>query len=132
MSPIRRESGSLKKAVLRALWDSDRPVTAREVQVAVARQESDRELAITTIMTVLDRLRRDGAVSRDRPGSEFVYTATSVESQQAAADMLSTLVGVSDRTGALLRFAGSLDDTDLEALRVAVSPRRDPADPKIH
>jgi predicted transcriptional regulator len=110
---------------MRALWDGDRPLTAREVQVAVAGQDDGREMAITTIMTVLDRLRRDGDVSRERPESEFMYSATSAESQKAASDMLSTLVGVSDRSGALLRFAGSLDEAALEALRRAMSSKRD-------
>ena len=52
--------GELERAVMEALWSADTAVTARDVQDALA----GRELATTTVLTVLGRLERKGYVLR--------------------------------------------------------------------
>lgn len=60
----------LELQCLKALW-SLREASVREVQDAMA---SQRPLAYTTVMTVMDRLARRGCVRRQKAGRSFVYT----------------------------------------------------------
>jgi len=55
---------------LRALWKLG-SANVRQVQQALA---PDRNLAYTTVMTVMDRLARKGAVERRKAGRTFVYS----------------------------------------------------------
>ena len=55
---------------LKALWDLGE-ASVRDVQGRLA---STRPLAYTTVMTILERLARRGAVSRRKAGRFFLYT----------------------------------------------------------
>jgi predicted transcriptional regulator len=44
--------GDLERAIMDVLWESDAPLTVREVSASL----TERNLAHTTVMTVLDRL----------------------------------------------------------------------------
>ena len=59
----------LELAAMRSLWRLER-ATVAEVRQAM---ESERELAYTTVLTLLDRLTQKGAVSRRKRGRGFVY-----------------------------------------------------------
>ena len=59
----------LELAAMRSLWALER-ATVAEVRQAM---EGERELAYTTVLTLLDRLARKGAVSRRKQGRGFVY-----------------------------------------------------------
>lgn len=59
----------LELQCLRALWTL-REASVRDVRNAVTQT---RNLAYTTVMTVLDRLARKGAVTRRKVGRSFVY-----------------------------------------------------------
>lgn len=59
----------LELAAMRSLWLLKR-ATVAEVQQAM---ETERDLAYTTVLTLLDRLARKGAVSRRKQGRRFVY-----------------------------------------------------------
>jgi predicted transcriptional regulator len=61
--------GKLERAVLDVLWDRATPCLVRDVVDALA----DRDLAYTTVMTVLDRLAKKGMVSRERDGRAWRY-----------------------------------------------------------
>ena len=56
--------GELERAVMDALWSADTAVTARDVQDALA----GRDLATTTVLTVLGRLERKGLVTLEHIG----------------------------------------------------------------
>lgn len=130
----RRARGELKRAVMRVLWDQDRALTAREV-VNLLGPEDGRP-AITTVITVLDRLRRSGEIVRDTTGSEYRYVPVSDESQVAVEAMLRTLTAARDRSGALLGFAGALTAEDVALLRRTLGESRpqdleDPEGPDV-
>ncbi len=113
-----RARGQLEAAILEALrQDDQRPVAAREVVDRLPQPTP----AITTVLTVLDRLRAKGLVERsgDR-GPGYRYRATSSREEQLVDAMLTSLGGVRDRQSALLRFAGELDDEDAAVLRAAL------------
>src|SRR5690348_8912939 len=81
-------SGQLERAVLAVLWDAAGPVSGRDVLAALAGQDgAQRELAITTVLTVLDRLRRKGLVRRERSGRAHLYQA-SVSREEYVADLM--------------------------------------------
>ncbi|MBK8460011.1 MAG: BlaI/MecI/CopY family transcriptional regulator [Micropruina sp.] len=52
------------------LWRGEQPLPVRDVQGLLA---GDRELAYTTVMTVLDRLAKKGVVHRDLEGRAWLY-----------------------------------------------------------
>ena len=116
-----RAKGELRTAVLRILWASDTALTAKEIRAAF---DEDATPAITTVLTVLDRLGTSGLVDRaPSPSGESVFSASAPESQYTADAMLTALLKADDASAALLRFAGELDAGHLEILRAAVNAR---------
>jgi Fe2+ or Zn2+ uptake regulation protein len=108
---------------MRTLWASDTPLTAKEIRARF--DPSEPVPAITTLLTVLDRMRTSGLVERTpNPRGEAVFAASAPESQFTADAMLAALLDSNDSTAALLRFAGELDDTHVELLRGALKNRR--------
>jgi predicted transcriptional regulator len=115
--PQRRPHGALRDEILGILIGADVPVTARQVVAELAHDGKDAP-AITTVLTVLDRLRRAGEVERTRAeNGELLFTPAAHEPTEAADDMLAALLRSKDRTGALASFAGNLDRSDLDVLR---------------
>lgn len=116
----RRERGALESAVLRCLWDAVDPLTSRELRERF--DERDRP-ALTTLLTVLERLQAKGLVEREQAAGGALFRAARSESATAASAMAGVLGGVHDREAALLQFAGRLDERDLVALRRAIERR---------
>jgi len=66
--PVREIPPPLELECLKALWTLGRG-SVRDVLEAVR----NRELAYTTVMTVLDRLEKRGGVTRQKHGRAFIY-----------------------------------------------------------
>lgn len=102
---------------MNVLWDAPEPRTVREVMDSLG----ERDLAYTTVMTVLDRLGAKDMVRRDRDGRAFRYApaltrdAATSELLHAALDQAGT-----NRTAALVHFAQTVDPAEAEALRAAL------------
>ena len=64
--------GELEQAVMDVLWRLGLPLSVREVHDALS---GSRDLAYTTVMTVLDRLAKKGIVTRHLDGRAWRYTA---------------------------------------------------------
>jgi predicted transcriptional regulator len=109
--------GELERSVMNVLWDAAAPLTVREVLDALG----ERDLAYTTVMTVLDRLGTKQMVRRERDGRAFHYApaltrdAATSELLHAALDEAGT-----DRTAALVHFARTVDPDEAKALRAAL------------
>ncbi len=109
--------GELERSVMNVLWDAHSPLTVRDVLDGLG----DRNLAYTTVMTVLDRLGTKEMVRRQRDGRAFRYApaltrdAATSELLHAALDEAGT-----DRTAALVHFARSVDLAEAQALRAAL------------
>lgn len=114
-----RDRGQLEADVMRQLWAADGPRTAKEIQAGFGADAP----AITTVLTVLDRLRRKGLVQRSDARTNITFTATQTESDRVVESMLQSLHDTDDRHAVLLRFAGDLDSTDAEVLRRALEVR---------
>ena len=104
--------GDLERTVMDHLWAVDGPVAAAELRDAL----TDRELALTTVHTVLSRLEGKGFVEHDdaRP-RRFRPTATR---EQHAAELMHEVLGqAGDRQAALARFVGSVSADEVGMLR---------------
>jgi predicted transcriptional regulator len=120
--------GELEQAVLEALWDLDassRDATTSDGPGASGREVHDRlagrDLAYTTVMTVLDRLARKDLVVRQRDGRAFRYTPRLTRAAMTAELMHDALEGTrGDREQALVSFVGEASAEDLAALRRAL------------
>ena len=88
---------------METLWAAAAPVTARDVQDALA----TRDLATTTVLTVLGRLERKGLVSREREGRAHRYAAVASREDHVAELMRDALDAAPDRGAVLARFLGS-------------------------
>lgn len=105
--------GELERAVMETLWSASGPLTARDVQDAL----QGRDLATTTVLTVLGRLERKGLVTRERAGRAHRYRAVASREDHVAELMLDALDAAPDRGAALARFFGTMPDDERAALR---------------
>jgi predicted transcriptional regulator len=106
------------------LWDRGSPATVRDVADLLR----DRELAYTTVMTVLDRLAGKGMVERERAGRAWVYRPAASREAYIAQLMLDALDLAGSRDAALVRFARSVSGSEAEVLRAALADPTAPAD----
>lgn len=100
------------------LWRAEGPLTPAEV-----RAELDRDLAYTTVMTVLGRLHDKGMLSRTPRGRAFAYATTMTEWEFTAQRMGQLLANTHDRARALTGFVGNLSRSDAEVLRKLMRAR---------
>lgn len=116
-----RPRGQLEQAVLDALWAADGDgLSARQVLDTFPEPRP----ALTTVLTVLDRLGRKGTVQRQQHAdAPLTFRAVHSRTDHAASLMSSALAASTDREAALLQFTGSLASDDLDALRRAVESR---------
>lgn len=100
-APPRGVPPPLELECLKALWLLGEG-TVKDVRAALA---PGRDLAYTTVMTLLDRLARKGAVTRRKEGRAFVYSpavSREVVRRAAVQELVSSLFGGSE--GELLEF----------------------------
>jgi predicted transcriptional regulator len=105
--------GELERAVMEILWSAPAPVTAREVQDSLG----TRDLATTTVLTVLGRLERKGLVTRARAGRAHHYRSVASREDHVAELMNDALDAAPDRGAALARFLGSIPADERATLR---------------
>jgi len=108
--------GDLERAVMDVLWDRSGPATVREVVDAL----DGRDLAYTTVMTVLDRLAGKEMVERERTGRAWSYQPIAGRDAYIAQLMLDALDLAGERDAALVRFARSVTGDEAEVLRAAL------------
>ena len=108
--------GELERAIMDVLWETSSPLTVREVSEHL----TERDLAHTTVMTVLDRLAKKGFARRERSGRAWHYRAAESREAYVTELMLSALDQTGDRQAALARFVRSVSDSEARALRSAL------------
>ena len=113
--------GELERAVMDVLWAAPDGRTAQEIVEHLAARSNGTELATTTVLTVLDRLRRKDFVNRERAGRAHRYRATRTRDDVVAASMLAVLETTDDRRSALVRFAGAVSTEEAALLRAALA-----------
>ena len=112
-----RQLGQLEAVVMAELWAADEPLPVRAV---LERLQTGRELAYTTVMTVLENLRRKGLVERIKAGRAYDYRPLLSREEHTATLMQEVLAGGADRRVTLLRFAEQIPPAELASLRAAL------------
>lgn len=113
--------GELERSVMDVLWAAGEDLlTVREVHAELT---ADREIAYTTVMTVLDRLAKKGLVVQERDGRAYRYRARATRGEMTAGLMRDTLdeFAQADRRTALAAFVGEASEDDIAALRQALA-----------
>jgi predicted transcriptional regulator len=115
VTPVNR-LGDLERAIMDVLWSTRTSLTVREVSA----QLTERDLAHTTVMTVLDRLAKKGFARRERDGRAWRYRPAETREAYVTELMLTALDQTGDRSAALARFAKSVSGAEASALRNAL------------
>ena len=110
--------GPLEAEVLDVLWDASGWLTPGEVHEVISIRK---ELAYTTIMTVLSNLCDKGVLERRRDGRAFAYHPVQTREERTASTMTSALKAVENRPVVLTEFVGQLSDADRAQLRRMLS-----------
>jgi predicted transcriptional regulator len=111
--------GQLERSVMDELWDAPHPLVADELRDRLAAAGGQRELAVTTVLTVLSRLEKKGMISRDRSARPHRWRAAASREEHVAELMHDALgdAGDRDREAVLARFVGRVTPEDAAALR---------------
>jgi predicted transcriptional regulator len=94
------------------------PATARDVSRALA---GDRDLAHTTVMTVLDRLAKKDFLQRERDGRAWRYRPVASRERYVTELMLGALDETGDRDAALAHFVRSVSNDEAAVIRKALA-----------
>ncbi|MBU3752029.1 MAG: transcriptional regulator [Mycobacterium sp.] len=113
--------GDLERAVMDHLWAAREPQTVRQVHQGLRTQ---RDLAYTTVMTVLQRLARKTLVVQIRDGRAHRYVPTHGRDEVVAGLMVDALAQAADsgdRRSALMHFVERVGADEADALRRALA-----------
>jgi len=122
-----RQFGELEAVIMDRLWDWGRPALVREL---VEELRPSRQLAYTTVMTVMENLYRKGWLRRERDGRAWRYEPTSSRSAYTAALMSDALSTSPDRRTALAHFVLQMSPHDVTLLQQALDQARDRPSPE--
>ncbi|CAM2964658.1 BlaI/MecI/CopY family transcriptional regulator [Saccharomonospora xinjiangensis] len=112
-----RGLGELEAKVMDVLWSADEPLRVREV---LERLATDRPLAYTTVMTVLDNLHGKGYAQRNKTGRAYEYTAASSREEAGARLLREVLYSSGEAKQVLLHFAETATPEESAILRRAL------------
>jgi predicted transcriptional regulator len=112
-----RQFGELEAVIMDRLWQWGRPALVREVLDDLC---SDRPLAYTTVMTVMENLHRKGWLRRHRDGRAWRYEPTGSRSVYTAALMTGALDTSTDRRTALAHFVLQMSPHDAALMQQAL------------
>ena len=113
--------GDLERAVMDHLWSMTEPQTVRQVHEALSVR---RDLAYTTVMTVLQRLAKKNLVSQIRDDRAHRYAPVHGRDELVAGLMVDALSQAEDsggRQAALVHFVERVGADEAAALRRALA-----------
>lgn len=108
--------GDLEAQVMSRVWARPEPVTVRDV---LGDLQQDRPIAYTTVMTVMDNLRKKGWLRRQAEGRAYRYAPLVSAQEYSARLMRQALAASSDRPAVLMHFIGELSAEEADALEEA-------------
>lgn len=116
-----RGFGDLEAVIMDRLWAWNAPATVRDVLEDL---RAEREIAYTTVMTVMDNLHRKGWLTRELDGRAYRYSPADSREKYSAALMQEALMESRDSDSTLVYFLEGMTEEDSEALRRALRRRR--------
>lgn len=125
MQPESHTLGPLEMEVL-GLLDPSEPLAVAAIQARLG--AGGRELAYTTVMTVLGRLHKKGLATRVKEGNRYLYTATrrAPGVSEGILTRIRRALFQGDRTRPILALLDDeeLTDDELKSLRRVIDERR--------
>ena len=112
--PASKHPTELELAILKLLW-RDGPSSVRHVRDALV---AFRDLAYTSVMTIMNIMARKKYVRRTKSGGSFVYRAVLTE-ESAGGNMLDDIVNRVFDGSAVAVMQRLLETTDLDASELA-------------
>lgn len=109
--------GDLEADVMDRMWAAARPMTVREVLTEV---NAIRDLAYTTVMTVMNNLHKKQWLRREMVARAWVYSPVATLEQYSARLMESALSASNDSGATLVHFVQAMDHDEIEALQAAL------------
>ena len=116
-----RKPGELEALVMNALWQSGGACSGIDVQQLLAGSANHGDLALTTVLTVLQRLTDKGMVVKVAAGRRSVrFQAALTREEHSAQALLGILEAESDSELTLTHFVGSLSEQQRDVLAKAL------------
>jgi predicted transcriptional regulator len=115
-----RSFGELEAKIMDVLWSRGAPTTVREVLTTIS---NERELAYTTVLTVMDNLHRKGFLRREPDGRAFRYEPTQLREEYAANLMREAMQEGQDHSLTFTHFLAHMTAEESDALRKALRRR---------
>jgi predicted transcriptional regulator len=106
--------GELEAQVMAVLWDGETWMTPREV---LERLPAGPPIVYSTVMTIMRRLWKKGAVERRREGKAYAYHPVRDREEHTASGMVALLNRAHDPEAALTHFLAGLDPARRRQLR---------------
>ncbi|MEO3870619.1 BlaI/MecI/CopY family transcriptional regulator [Nonomuraea sp. B12E4] len=114
---MRRPLGELESTIMDRMWSNRRPASVRDVLEDLRRE---REIAYTTVMTVMDKLHTKGLLRREPVGRAYVYEPISTKEAYTAELMRHALASSNNQAATLVHFLERLTPEESTALEAAL------------
>ncbi len=112
-----RGLGELEAVVMDWLWERGTSATVRDV---VAELQQHRQIAYTTVMTVMEHLYTKGWLSRERDGKAWRYEPTATRAECSARLMREALDSDADHAGVFSHFVAQMSADESRTLRAVL------------
>jgi predicted transcriptional regulator len=112
-----RQFGKLEAAVMDCIWSTGGSVSVRDVRHEL---QKSRDIAYTTVMTVMDNLHKKGWLRRRRDGRAYAYEAVASKEAYTARLMREALSTSANQAAAFVHFLSELSSDEARALREAL------------
>jgi predicted transcriptional regulator len=114
---VLRGLGDLESAIMDRMWAYRQPASVRDVLEDLRR---DRQIAYTTVMTVMDKLHKKGLLGREAVNRAYVYKAVATKAAYTAELMRTTLASGGNQAATLVHFLERLTPEEAAALEAAL------------
>ena len=115
-----RGLGDLEAAVMDVMWRRKTPATVRDVLEQLNKR---RQLAYTTVMTVMDNLFNKGLLARTMVGRAWLYEPVLTRAEYTAQIMRNVLGSAGDRSAAMAHFVAAMTPEESQELRLLLRRR---------
>jgi len=112
-----REFGELESAIMDVVWAGDRAYLVREVR---ERMTYNRDVAYTTVMTVMNILHGKGVLRREKHGRAWRYWPAESREEHDARLMAEVFRSGGDQRVTMVRFLQRVSNEEMASLRTAL------------
>ncbi|MFI6498997.1 BlaI/MecI/CopY family transcriptional regulator [Nonomuraea typhae] len=114
---MKRGLGELESTIMDRMWSYHKPASVRDVLEDLRK---DREIAYTTVMTVMDKLHTKGLLKRKPVGRAYVYEPVASKEAYTAELMRDSLAASGNQAATLVHFLERLTPEEASALEAAL------------